>query len=456
MKRTTLLVVMALILTAFPMMGAGATGDHPALTPAEVSETVAQGGSFDVAKTVHTPEIPPSVDVCLLEDETGSFFDDIGNLQTAAGAIYDAVVAGAPNAEFAVAGFRDYNISPYGDPGDWVYQLLSPMNSTKAAWLAGIGGLSAGGGNDGPEAQYDAIVAAAGPGPTDYAPDSVGPQNDCGWRTDATVTRVLLVTTDAPFHGIDGTHANDHTSTLAALTAAGVVVIGIKAPGAGSELDALAGATGGSIQPLTSDGDNIAAAILAGLAAIEVEVSMASNCADPISTTFAPASLTVTSGDDAGFTETITVAAGAAPGVYTCQDWALIDGEPMTDADGVVIFEEKSITVGAAFCDEGVNPAGKTPKAPGTGQNEDGFYLIGATADGLTVELIDDGSGTVFGPFASGTNIKYTENDDEISITAGPGAVDWKIKGLGDATVRITDGFGNEAFAACLVPPPPK
>ena len=146
----------------------------------------------------------------------------------------------------------------------------------------------------------------------------------------------------------------------------------------------------------------------------------------------------------------------AAPGVYECDDWALINGDPMENDAGDVILEHKTITVAAAYCVEGVNPAGKTPKAPGTGQNEDGFYLIGAEPEGLAVEVVDAGSGTVFGPFPTGTNIKYTENDDDISIQPGPGAVDYKIKGFGDALVRFTDDFGSTSYAACLVPPPPK
>lgn len=371
MKRRQVLVVLAVLMMVLSVVPAvSANGDHPGLTPDSVDVVVFPGQSVDVEKTVHTPEIPPSVDVCLLEDETGSFGDDIGNLKTAAGGIHDTVVAGSPNAQFAVAGFRDYAVSPHGSGGDWVYRLLSSMNAAKANWLAGVGALSAGGGADGPEAQYDAIVAAAGPGPTDYAPDSVGPQADCGWRDDATVTRVLVVATDAPFHlpGPGKPHANGLASTTTALTAAGVVVIGLKAPGAGGELDALAAATGGSVQALSSDGANIGAAILAGLAAIEIDVSMASNCAWPISTTFDPTSQIVTSGDDAVFTETIAVAATAPGGTYTCRDWALIDGVPMVDEGGAIIYETKTIKVPEGFLTGG-GQTGKGQKALNFGGN---------------------------------------------------------------------------------------
>ena len=55
---------------------------------------------------------------------------------------------------------------------------------------------------------------------------------------------------------------------------------------------------------------------------------MTSNCVWPISTSFEPASITVTSGDDAVFHETISVAADAPGGTYACEDWAQIDGDP--------------------------------------------------------------------------------------------------------------------------------
>jgi hypothetical protein len=348
-KLFVLLVVLAMAFAVIPVASAHL---GPALSPTDVEVSVFPGADAWVEKTVHTPEIPPDIDICLVQDETGSFFDDIANLQNPAtiNAIYDGIKAGAPGAHFAVTGFRDYDLNPWGSPGDWVYRLLSSMSPTLADWTNGVNALVAGGGNDFPEAQYDAIAAAAGPGPTDYAPDSLGPQDDCGWRIAANVTRVMVVTTDASFHTpVTGTHANDHNSALLALQTANVVLIGLKAPGAGVELDFLAGSTGGSVQPLGSDGSNIVDAIFDALADIEVEVSMDSNCEWPISTSFDPDSIVVTSGEDAVFHETISVAPDAPGGTYTCEDWALIDGAPMVDAAGEIILERKTIHVPVAF-----------------------------------------------------------------------------------------------------------
>ena len=67
------------------------------IDPASVEELIYPGGSIDVEKTVGTAEIPPKVDICLLEDETGSFGDDITNLKNPGTimAIFDGVTPGA-------------------------------------------------------------------------------------------------------------------------------------------------------------------------------------------------------------------------------------------------------------------------------------------------------------------------------------------------------------------------
>ncbi|MBY5163022.1 vWA domain-containing protein [Salsipaludibacter albus] len=119
-----------------------------------------------------------------------------------------------------------------------------------------------------------------------------------------------------------------------------------------------------------------------------------------------------------------------------------------------------------AACPEGPNPGGKTPKAPGKGgqgQNQDGFYHLEATDDvwpdeDLEVYVTDTGTGTVFGPFANGDDIKYTEaNGATPSVKPGPGQVEWRIKGQGDAQVTAVDGSGNVSDPVdCLVPNPPK
>lgn len=122
------------------------------------------------------------------------------------------------------------------------------------------------------------------------------------------------------------------------------------------------------------------------------------------------------------------------------------------------------------YCLPTVNPHGQTePQAPGSGMNEDGFYIFGTlrSSDGGMVSIRDDASGMVFGPFEDGTRIKWVEaNGAEPSITemggnSGKGkgqalTVDYQIKAQGDAQSFFVDEKGVEVSVTCLVPPFPK
>jgi hypothetical protein len=124
---------------------------------------------------------------------------------------------------------------------------------------------------------------------------------------------------------------------------------------------------------------------------------------------------------------------------------------------------------GTGGCIENVNPHGQTiPPAgqtsPGTnprsGQNPDGFYQVGS-GDSSEVYVIDMATGYKFGPFPSGTVIKYTQasgnhTDTQKSIgssTGQAGAVLVHLTGAGDAEVQSVNGG---PISICLVPKPPR
>ena len=344
---------------AFAVIPVASADDGPALSPESVELSLFPGTSHDIEKTVHTPALPPKLDVCVVIDLSGSYGDDLPNIKAVAPQVWDDIEAGGvSDLQMALTSFVDFPFPSWGSAasGDYAYRLDQQLTPTKATWVAAINAMSVKFGGDGPESQYEAFYQlATGAGNAVVAPGTIAPDQQCDFRDDA--TKVAIMTTDAPFHNAgDGGGpfpypGHSAAATTAALVAGDIVVIGLKAPGAGLELNALAAATGGSVIATGSSSEDIAEAILATLKDIQapIEVSMTSNCEWPISTTFDPAAVAAITGDHVGFVETISVAADAPGGTYTCEDWALIDGEPMVDAAGAIIYETKTIEVPVAF-----------------------------------------------------------------------------------------------------------
>lgn len=365
--------VMILVLAASASVARAHEG--PALTPGTVNAVIFPGASMKIAKTVHLPAIPPRFDLCLVQDETGSFFDDLPNMQTQIPLVVAALNASGSDYASCVSGFRDFAQDGWGNPGDWVYRLVAPVGAGGGPLIAGVAALTAGGGNDTPEAQLEALHYLATPahpaidsnGAAGGSDTPIGQQP--AWRSGS--QRIVLIATDAVCHvtGDSGGWPGDAgtanvAATVAALNAAHITVIGLTPGGAGTIpcIDALAAGTGGSVQAIGADSSQIAAAILNALRAVQVTVSMTSDCSTAtggvVTTSFTPASLTGTGGTDLEFAETIGVSASAPGGTYACKDWALVvnaDGsvskfgdDPATPADET-IYELKTIRVPEGF-----------------------------------------------------------------------------------------------------------
>jgi len=142
----------------------------------------------------------------------------------------------------------------------------------------------------------------------------------------------------------------------------------------------------------------------------------------------------------------------------------------VTDASGntasdTVVVHVVDTTPPDVSCIETTNPHGKKvpPAKAKSNENKDGFYDLLAPDfcdPNPDIFVTDTGSGTVFGPFASGTKIKYTEDQDATpekkkigSNNGQAGAIAWHIIGNGDACVSAVDFSGNEAGCmSCMVP----
>jgi hypothetical protein len=383
------------ILTVFTMAlwvapAASADGDHPGLTPDEVEVVVFPGQSVDIEKTVHLPEIPPDADVYFLVDTTGSMGSVINQIKADIGLIIPAIQAVAPTAQFGLGQYKDFPFDVFAfqqmvtlGPDDGVGGNPGDVSDT-------VGSLFASGGFDGSEGQFfalDQLAEAGNPGGFNPATASIivwigdAPAHDpvcsaiSGLGYDITEASVIAKL-QAPAWGGSGVAAVAISTTTGfpnalddnpALSAGNYSPTCAVINGAAGQATRIAGATGGVHLANVPPAD-IAQAILDAIGDVQVEVSMTSDCVDPITTTFAPANQVKKSGEDAVFTETIAVAADAPGGTYTCRDWALIDGVAMADEAGSIIYETKTVKVPEGFLTGG-GQTGKGKKALNFGGN---------------------------------------------------------------------------------------
>ncbi len=278
---------------------------EPGVEPSAVTRTLPPGGTATIDKIVHTPAVPPKPDIVFLADTTGSMGSAINNVKTNAGDILTAVSSAQSGVQFAVANYRDVSVDP---PGFTVDQALT---ADQAAVQAGIGAWTAGGGGDIAEDGLNALYELA-TGAVTF--------RDGG-------TRIVVIFGDAVSH--DPSNGHTRAQVIAALQAAGVRVVAVNVGAGGlnngGQIEAVTTATGGVFLN-NVPANEFADAILAGIQAIEVTVTHEIECDEPLSLSLTPASRTVTSGDDAPFSETVNVDGDAAGGSYQCEVDFLIDG----------------------------------------------------------------------------------------------------------------------------------
>ncbi|MBI3240823.1 MAG: carboxypeptidase regulatory-like domain-containing protein [Chloroflexi bacterium] len=262
----------------------------------EIADFGTPGGGLLQVTTEFAPvALTVPLEIALLQDETGSMWDDVDTLKRLAPQIWDSVVdIGIAGFRMGVAGFRDYGYYPYfwGGPDDWVYRRRANLTNSRTAFVSGVNALTAGGGSDWPESQYAALHYLMTP--SHPCIDSNG-DGDCLDSGDtpigqqlsfrAGVLRIILLATDAPFHdpidtfGYPGPNVNTVVNDLLENQA---IVIGLVPGGAGviPEVDYLASITGGSTQNTGSTGDDVAEAIINALGSIET-YSISGRVTDP-------------------------------------------------------------------------------------------------------------------------------------------------------------------------------
>jgi hypothetical protein len=169
---------------------------------------------------------PAPPDVFILLDTTGDMSGSINSLKASlTTTIVPGLTANNPGIGFGLSFFRDFPVSPYGDPTDYPYRLTRPVSTSTTAIQTGINSAVPGGGGDGEESGHEALYQLASGGGVSWPGGSLPPARLIFRRGSR---RVALVVTTAVFHqnyvGIASHSANEAVSALAN---AGVKVVSL-------------------------------------------------------------------------------------------------------------------------------------------------------------------------------------------------------------------------------------
>jgi hypothetical protein len=145
------------------------------------------------------------IDLFILVDLSGSFFDDLPVFKAQAPGIISTLKASNPNIRFGLGKFEDYPISPFGSAaaGDKAYERLVDLTFDTDVVLNKISGLFTSDGDDEPQSQLPALFQAATGAGQDlsgigFPEASIAAGQQANFRNGA--TKLFLLWTDARFH----------------------------------------------------------------------------------------------------------------------------------------------------------------------------------------------------------------------------------------------------------------
>ncbi|MEU8194926.1 vWA domain-containing protein [Microbispora amethystogenes] len=428
MTRGVRAAVCAVVAGAMLVAGVGTASAAPGVTPADVTLKLGPGGSTTIAKTVSTPAIPPKPDIAFLIDTTGSMGGVISNVRTNANTILSNVASAQPDAQFAVA--------EYKDAGDATpFRVAQNLTANQSDVTNGINSLAASGGGDFPEDGINGLFQVAS-GAVAFRPNS---------------TRIVLLIGDAPSH--DPSSGHTLADAISALQAADITVLAFDLSGLDStgQATAITNATGGQLFSGLNSSE-VSDTILAALHNLPVTVTHQLRDCDPnLSVSLTPGSRTVTSGDDATFTETVSVGAGAVPGsTITCKVDFLLNGVLSPGFTETITEQVPKATPSIATTPSGQVPAGGN--VSDTATLSGGYHPTGT----VTFQLYGPGDTTCATPIATRTGtVSGSGTAASGNVAAGGvGTYRWVASYSGDAANNaVTSPCGDEQVVVVKATP---
>ncbi|GAB2854811.1 hypothetical protein GCM10027176_66680 [Actinoallomurus bryophytorum] len=409
--------------------GVGTASAAPGVTPADVTLNLARGGSATIAKTVSTPAIPPKPDITFLIDTTASMGGVISNVQTNANTILSNIASAQPDAQFAVAEYRDVSVDATS------FRVAQNLTANQAAVTNGLNSLAASGGGDIPEDGINGLFQVAS-GAVDFRPNS---------------SRIVLLIGDAPSH--DPSNGHTLANAISALQAADITVLALDLSGLNStgQASAITNATGGQLFSGINP-SQVSNTILAALHNLPVTVTHQLRDCDPnLSVSLTPGSRTVTSGDDATFTEVVSVGADAVPGgTLTCKVDFLLNGVLSPGFTETITEHVPKVTPSIATTPSDSAPAGGN--VSDTATLTGGFHPTGT----VTFQLFGPGDTGCATPIATRTGtVSGSGTATSGNVAAGGvGTYRWVASyGGDDSNNPVTSTCGDEQVVVVKATP---
>lgn len=167
-------------------LGGEGAGRKPFISPGVQIVKPGRLGTLTYSIEVRVPNLPAEADVFLLQDQSGSFKEDLPNVRKGFAELYESLNSEGRDVAFGVGGFVDKPVLPFGAPGDFVYQNFQAISGDQSVVQKALNGLSVYSGLDRPEAQLEALLQVA----------QTGAQ--VGWRKGS--QRFVVLSTDSGYH----------------------------------------------------------------------------------------------------------------------------------------------------------------------------------------------------------------------------------------------------------------
>lgn len=319
------------LVVPFILMGSCSVALADSITPTSYTDTLGIGESVTIAKTVTITEELTSAkaDVFFLFDTTGSMGSVIDTAKATASTLLSGL-SGLGDINFGVGSYDDFDLAPFGSPGDSPWTLNTDISAGTTATQTAINGLTASGGYDTPESQLTALTATT---------------TDVTWRADA--TKFVIWFGDQPGH--EGTEAGypgtaTTASTVAALSADEIFVNAIDygAMDSTGQATAITDATGGDVYAGTLDTDAFIALITGSITTVYDNYSEV--CLDPAGNL--PGVAVVTSACITGSFDRSVARTFDFDVTFTGAEEGVHDFEILAKADGLTVaVEDDHITV---------------------------------------------------------------------------------------------------------------